>query len=244
MLKGKNILITGSSSGIGAATARLAKQYGANVVLHGKTESEKLVALAEEIDCEYIICDVGNKEEVDREIRKLSEKEIKIHCLANVAGAVAGKHFMDTTEEDWISSYKTNVLGIVYMCQALIPGMQSEKYGRIVNIGSVRAYPQGTLSSRLPYSASKAAVLNITAALAKEYAKDGITVNSISPGGINTEIAKSWDEATLKRNSDVLLGRIGEPNEIAEAICFFLSDKGSYSTGQDFVIDGGYLIGK
>lgn len=244
MLKGKNILITGSSSGIGAATARLAKHYGANVVLHGKTESEKLIALAKEIGCEYIICDVGNKEEVDREIRKLSEKKIKIQCLANIAGAVTGKNFMDTVEEDWISSYKTNVLGIVYMCQALIPVMQSEKYGRIINIGSVRAYPQGTLASRLPYSASKAAVLNITAALAKEYAKDGIAVNSISPGGVNTEIAKSWDESTLKRNSDVLLGRIGEPNEIAEAICFFLSDKASYATGQDFVIDGGYLIGK
>lgn len=244
MLKDKIILITGSSSGIGAATARLAKDYGATPILHGKTESEDLKNLAEELGCEYIFCDVGDKEAVLREIAKLHEKKIQIHCLANIAGAVAPKNFLETTDEEWISSYKTNVLGVVHMCQAVIPQMQSNKYGKIVNIGSVRAYPQGTLSTRLPYSASKAAVVNITAALAKEYAKDGISINSVSPGGINTDIAKTWDAETLKRNSDVLLGRLGEPKEIAEVVCFFLSDKAGYATGQDFLIDGGYTIGK
>ena len=134
--------------------------------------------------------------------------------------------------------------GTVYMCQAVIPSMQSYKYGRIVNIGSIRARPQGALAGNLPYAASKAAILNITAALAREYAKDGIAVNSISPGGVDTDLAKNWNAETRKRNTDVLLGRIAEPKEIAEAICFFLSDKASYATGQDFLIDGGYVIGK
>ena len=245
MLEGKNILITGSSSGIGLATARLAKKYGANVIVHGKEASGELDAITQELGAEKIICDISDGDAVSREIKKLLEKKIQIHCLANVAGAIKNRGpFLETTDEDWISDYKTNVLGIVHMCQSVIPQMQSNKYGRIVNIGSVRAYPQGTLSTRTPYSASKAAVLNLTVALAKEYAKDGISINSISPGGVNTDIAKAWDAATQKRNSDVLLCRIAEPEEIAEAICFFLSDKASYATGQDFVFDGGCLIGK
>jgi 3-oxoacyl-[acyl-carrier protein] reductase len=245
MLSGKNILITGSSKGIGAATARLAKQYGANVIVHGRTDSAELKAIAEELGAEKIICDIGNKEAVFSEIKKLQEKKIQIHGLANVAAEVKNRGpFIDTAEEDWLESYRTNVFGIIAMCQAVLPGMKDAKYGRIVNIGSVRAYPQGTVVTRLPYSSAKAAVLNITAGLAKEYAQYGININSISPGGVNTETAKAWDEATRKRNANVPLERIAEPNEIAEAICFFLSDKASYAVGQDFVFDGGYLIGK
>ncbi len=243
MLKGKTILITGSSSGIGAATARLAKKYGANVILHGKEKSSKLDVLKKELDAEEIICDIRDKKAVLGEIDKLLGKKIQINCLANVAGVVKNRGpFLEATDEEWLSTYEINVLGTVHMCQAVIPNMQSKKYGRIVNISSVRAHPQGTLSTRASYSCSKAAVLNLTVALAKEYAKDGISVNSISPGGVNTEIVKEWDADTLKRNSDVLLGRIAEPNEIAEAICFFLSDRASYATGQDFVFDGGYLV--
>jgi NAD(P)-dependent dehydrogenase (short-subunit alcohol dehydrogenase family) len=179
-----------------------------------------------------------------REVQKLLDKKIVIHCLANIAGAVNPKPFLETTDDDWFFAYKTNVLGTVYMCQAIIPSMQINKYGRIVNIGSIRAYPQGALSSNLPYCVSKAAILNITVALAREYAKDGISVNSVSPGGVDTDLAKTWNDETRRRNSDVLLGRIAEPKEIAEAICFFLSDKATYATGQDFLIDGGYVIGK
>ena len=245
MLEGKTILITGSSRGIGAATARLAKSYGANVIVHGREDSPELNQVAEELGAKKIICDISDREAVFGEVKKLLNKGIKIDCLANVAAAVRARGpFLETNAEDWLSDYKVNVLGIVYMCQALIPHMQANKYGKIVNVASVRAYPQGTLVTRLPYSSSKAAVLNITAALAKEYAKDGITVVSISPGGVNTDLAKIWDEATKKRNSSVPLGRIAEPEEIAEAICFFLSDKSSYATGQDFLFDGGYVIGK
>jgi NAD(P)-dependent dehydrogenase (short-subunit alcohol dehydrogenase family) len=244
MLQGKNILITGSSRGIGLATARLAKSYGANVIVHGKTSSSELDAVARELSAEKIVCDITDKDAVFHEVNKLLEKNIQIHALANVAGAANPMPFLETTEADWSFAYKTNVMGSVYMCQAVIPHMQSHKYGRIVNVGSIRAYPQGALASNLPYSVSKAAILNITSALAREYAKDGISVNSVSPGGVETDLAKTWNEETRKRNSNVLLGRISEPQEIAEAICFFLSDKASYATGQDFLFDGGYVIGK
>lgn len=243
MLKGKTILITGSSRGIGAATARLAKSYGATVILHGKRESEELKQIAHELEAPYIVCDITDRDKVFEAITKIGD-EYTVDVLCNVAGAVKPKGFLESTREDWFFFYETNVLGTVYFCQALIPFMQKQKKGTIINISSVRAYSQGTLSSRLPYSAAKAAIVNITAALAKEFAKDGIRVNSISPGGVNTEIAKTWDEATIKRNSDVLLGRIAEPEEIGEMICFLASDKASYMTGHDYPVDGGYLIGK
>ncbi len=245
MLKGKNVLITGSSKGIGAATARLAKSYGANVIVHGRTDSPELNAVALELGAEKIVFDIGDREAVFMEIKKLQDKKIQIHCLANVAAEVKTRGpFPETSEQDWLESYQTNVMGVVFMCQAVLPSMKENKYGRIVNSGSVRAYPQGTVFTRLPYSSAKAAVLNITAALAKEYAQYGVGINSVSPGGVNTDLAKTWDEVTRKRNSNVPLERIAEPNEIAEAICFFLSDKASYAVGQDFVFDGGYLIGK
>lgn len=243
MLEGKTILITGSSRGIGAATARLAVQYKARVVLHGATESEHLRALAEELQAEYIVCDVGDKAAVESSFHTLTEKGVVIDGLINCAGGVNPKNFLDTTDEDWLYAFRVNVLGTVHMCQAVIPHLLQRNAGRIVNVASIRAYAAGASQFGMPYSAAKAAVLNLTAALAKEYAPH-IAVNSVSPGGVNTEIAQTWNETVRKRNADVLLGRIAEPKEIAEVLLFLVSDRASYITGQDYLVDGGYVVGK
>lgn len=244
MLEGKTILITGSSRGIGAATARLAKKYGASVVVHGKTDSEDLKKITEELGAEKMVCDLTDQKAVFAEVKKILGKVGKIDGLANVAGAVNPKPFLEATEEDWLWSYKTNVLSVVYMSQVLIPHMQKNKKGAVVNVGSVRAYPQGTLALRAPYSSAKASVNNLSVAMAKEYAKDGIRINSVSPGGVNTDISKTWDEETKARNTNVLLKRLGEPEEVAEMICFLLSDRASYMTGNDYLVDGGYLVNR
>ena len=244
MFKDKVILITGAAGGIGGATARMAKTQGATLILHDRVESESLKNLAVELGAEYFSCDICDKKAVEEAVSKLSLKFSKIDALCNIAGALNHKPFLETIDDDWFFAYKVNVLGTVHFCQALIPVMQKNKYGRIVNISSVRGHVEGTRASNLPYSASKAAVINITAALAKEYANDNIFINSISSGSVNnTGITKTWDEATLKRNTSNLLGRLAEPNEIAEMICFLISDKASFITGQDFPVDGGYLIG-
>jgi 3-oxoacyl-[acyl-carrier protein] reductase len=244
MLEGKTILITGSSRGIGAATAKLAKGYGANVIVHGRTESADLDKIAKELGVEKVVFDISDPKATHKALNTLLEKGIKIDGLANVAGIVIRGDVLGMTDEEWINVFKTNVLGTMHTCQILIPHMQANHSGRIVNIGSVRAYPQGTLASRLPYCVSKAAVVNLTVALAKEFAKDGIHINSVSPGGVETDIAKTWDEETRKRNSDVLLKRIGKPVEIGDMICFLLSDKAGYITGQDYLVDGGYLVNR
>ena len=231
---------TGSSSGIGEATARLAKKYDARVILHGKTESEALKNLAKELDCEYIFCDVSEKKAVDAEVQRIFKKVKRIDCLVNCAGIAPRATFLESTDELWLDIFKVNVLGTAHFCQAVIPQMQKNKYGRVVNIASIRAYEN--TSGRPAYSASKAAIVNLTAVLAKEFAPQ-IAVNAVAPGYTDTPLAKkTWDEEVWKKVESALLGRIAQPREIAEAILFLASDKASFITGQTIIVDGGYSI--
>lgn len=239
MLKDKIILITGSSSGIGAATARLAKEYGATLILHGKTDSEDLKKLAKELDCEYIFCDVSDKVAVDKAVADILSKVKKIDILVNSAGIAPRATFLETTDEFWLEVFKVNVLGTSHFCQVVIPQMKENGYGRIVNIASVRAYTW--MTARPAYSASKAAIVNLTAVLAKEFAPN-IAVNAVAPGYTETPIASNWDEKVWKDVNTALLGRIGQPKEIAEAILFLASDKASFITGQTILVDGGISV--
>ena len=240
MLKDKIILITGSSSGIGLATARLAKEYGANIIVHGKTDSPELDAIAKELNAEKIICDVADKDAVQSEINRILEKVKKIDILVNSAGIAPAKSFLESTDELWLDVFKVNVLGTTHFCQTVIPQMQKNKYGRIVNIASIRGF-NGTAGSTV-YSASKAAIVNITATMAKQFAPD-IAVNAIAPGFTNTPMSKTWtDSGLMALAKSALAGRIAEPKEIAEAILFLASDKASFITGQTILVDGGYSI--
>jgi len=117
--------------------------------------------------------------------------------------------------------------------------MQKKGAGRIVNIASIRGY--GITSSRAAYSTSKAAIMNLTCTLAKEYAPT-IAVNAVSPGFTRTDMAKTWSEAVWNQVKTSLLNRVAEPEEIAEAICFLASEKASCITGQSLLVDGGYSI--
>ncbi len=239
MLKDKIILITGSSSGIGAATARLAKEYGAIPILHGKTKSEELKSLAKELNCEYIFCDVANKEAVESTVAKVLQKIKRIDILVNSAGIAIGRGLLELTDEVWLEVLRVNVLGTAHFCQSVIPQMQKNKYGRIVNIASIRGFPVG--SSSVAYSASKAAIVNMTASLAKQFAPD-IAINAVAPGFTQTKMAETWGDRIWAQVKSALLGRTAQPKEIAEAILFLASDKASFITGQTIIVDGGYSI--
>lgn len=239
-LKDKIILITGSSSGIGMATAKLAKKYGAIPILHGRTEKEELKNLAKELNCEYIFCDVGDQKAVQSEVQRILEKVGKINILVNSAGISPIQEFLDSTDEFWIDMFKTNVLGTTHFCQAVIPNMQKNNYGRIVNIASIRGYT-GTCGNPA-YSVSKSAIINLTASLAKQFAPN-IFVNAIAPGFTDTPMSKTrTDKKFLEKAESCLLGRVAQPEEIAEAILFLASDKASFITGQTILVDGGYSI--
>ena len=233
------VLITGSARGIGAATARLAKERGAEVILHGKSESEHLMALAKDLGCQYIICDVADESSTKSAVDAIALKVKKIDVLVNCAGVTNSKPFAELTDEDWMDAYKVNVLGTVHVCKAVLPYMQAAKTGRVVNISSIRGY--GITSGRAAYSAAKAAIINLTATLAKEYAPD-ILVNAVAPGFTETDMAKTWPERVWVQVKSALLGRIAQPKEIAEAILFLASTQNTFITGQTLLVDGGYSL--
>jgi len=238
-LSGKTILITGASGGIGSATARLAKQYGANVVVHGRTDSEKLQSIAAELQAMKISCDVTDKAEIEKAVSNAMKDVGQIDALINCAGIAPSIPFVDITKENWDEVFRVNVLGTIYFCQAVIPHMQQRHSGRIVNIASIRGH--ANLASSSVYSASKAAIVNLTATMAKQLAPD-IAVNAVSPGFTNTEMKKVWDEKVWTQVKSNLLERAAEPEEIAEAILFLASDRATFITGQTILVDGGYSI--
>lgn len=217
MLEGKTILITGSSRGIGAATARLAVGYGAKVILHGRSESEELKDLANKLEADYIVCDVVNSQAVLKEAARMIKKLGKIDGLVNSAGISKPKPFLETEDSDWQEIFNVNLLGTVHFCQAVIPHMLKRKYGRIVNVASMRGHLVNIYSKNLTYSTSKAAVINLTVGLAKEYMPD-IAVNAVSPGLTETEMSKTWNEVLKTEAKNYPLGRPATPEEIAEVV--------------------------
>jgi 3-oxoacyl-[acyl-carrier protein] reductase len=236
MLKGKTVLITGSSRGIGKATATLAKKYGAKVILHGKTDSKDLRTLAKKLKSPYIFCDVSDEVEVKRIIKDFK----KIDILINNAGISISKPFLELQEDDWMKTFKTNVMGVVNFSKAAVPIMLKHKYGRIINVSSIKGLPQ--TAGRTAFASSKAALITLTASMAKEF-KPYITVNCVAPGFTETEqTKKDWTERIYQQIKEVPIGRPAKPEEIAEVILFAASDKAGYINGQTIIVDGGYSI--
>ncbi|MBI2334656.1 SDR family oxidoreductase [Candidatus Daviesbacteria bacterium] len=238
MLEGKIILITGSSRGIGAATAKLAVGYGAKVILHGRSKSKELTDLADQLGADYIVCDVEDKKAVQKEVERMIKKLGKIDGLVNSAGISKPKPFLETADSDWLEIFNVNLLGTVHFCQAVIPYMLKRKYGRIVNVASMRGHLVNIYSKNLTYSTSKAAVINLTVGLAKEYMPD-IAVNAVSPGLTETEMSKTWNEALRTEAKNYPLGRPATPEEIAEVVLFLISDRASFINGQAVMVDSG-----
>ena len=242
----RTILITGSSRGIGAAIARLAHSQGYKVVLHGKTDSEELAEIHSELEGSIkTFFDVADKEAVKDELANVIEEVGNIDVLVNNAGVRLNpmKGIEDLNDEAAILEYKTNVLGALNCIKAVLPGMIEKEKGSIVNIASIKGQFNLATTSSLTFSATKSGVISITKALAKTYAEKGIRVNSVSPGYVETDQVNDWDEDTFQRIKDgTLLGRMAKPEEIAEVVMFLASDKASYITGADILVDGGYSL--
>jgi len=233
----KKIFITGSSRGIGAAIARLAKDKGYDVLLHGKTSSSSLKSLAKELNSKYVTFDVSKEEEVSSSLLEID----CIDVLINSAGVNISKSFENLTNKDWRTIYDINVFGLANVTRYVVPIMKRSKYvGKIVNIASIK----GLYSSagRVAYASSKAAVINLTTGLAKELAPN-ILVNAVAPGFITTEMTEStWSDRIKKQVDSILLKRMANPKEIAEVVLFLSSEESKYITGQTINVDGGFSI--
>lgn len=241
MIENKTILVTGSSRGIGEATARLAKFYGANVILHATPDSEyRLKELASELKASYITCDVKDERAVQQAVKKTHGIDILVNN-AGINPPELSKTFMDLTTSDWETMLRTNLLGPNYFSQAVVPNMIRKKHGSIVNIASYKGL--GHVAAKPVYSTTKAALMALTPRMAEELIEYGIRVNSIAPGFVDTDMTSaSITEKVQKQIDSIPMKRKAKPEEIAEAILFLASDKASYITGQTLVVDGGISI--
>lgn len=240
------VLITGASRGIGRAAAILFAQNGFNVsVNYCKSEAEastlvnKLTGYG--IKAAAYCADVADKNAVNEMFRRAEAELGKISVLVNNAGIAEQSLFTDISEEMWDRMFSVNVKGAYNCTQAVLPSMIHEKYGRIVNVSSM--WGIAGASCEVHYSASKAALIGFTKALAKEVGLSGITVNCIAPGVIGTDMNAALSVETINSlKNDTPLNRIGTPEDAAEAILFLVSDKASFITGQTLSVDGGFTL--
>ncbi|MDO4535221.1 MAG: SDR family NAD(P)-dependent oxidoreductase [Clostridium perfringens] len=251
-LKGKIVIITGASGGLGKDAAIAYGKVGANVALLAR-RVEKIEALAKEIrgfgvEALAIKCDVSNEEEVKSAVETVVSKFGKIDILLNNAG-IAVKGGVDTlSEEDWNKSMDTNVKGIYLMSKYTIPIMKKNSYGKIVNISSINALvaDKSDIFIRHSYNASKAAVLGLTKGMAASYMQFGITVNAVCPGLFESEMTENTlfksKEFLDKYNIQCPASRPAKKGELNGTILYFSSDASSYVTGQYIVVDGGLSI--
>ena len=184
--------------------------------------------------------DITSKESVDAMVKTVLDTFGRIDVLVNNAGISQKVTVEDMTLDDMKRIFNVNMFGLFLCSQAVLEPMKKQKYGRIVNLSSVSGKRGGGIFGGAHYSASKAGVLGFSKNLAREVAADGITVNSVCPGLINTEIWKSLPkEQADKIIADIPAGRPGEPQEVADTICFLASKEASYITGEDIDINGG-----
>lgn len=245
-LKSKTILITGSSRGIGKAIAKYAYDKGYKVIVHGRNDSDELNKTHQELKGSIkTFFDVSDKAEVQEKIAELLAEAESIDGLVNNAGIARNflKDISEVDDEKALDEYRTNVLGAIHVTQAVLPSMVKNKSGSIVNITSIKSFPELATMSTFTFAASKSALKSITKSLAKTYASFGIRVNAVAPGYIETDQVKDWNEQTFKRiNEGTLLERIGQATEIAPIVVFLLSDESSYITGTEVLADGGYML--
>jgi 3-oxoacyl-[acyl-carrier protein] reductase len=241
-LNGKKVLVTGASGGIGKAIAMELSSSGADLCLTGRNKSE-LENLQKIIggNCQVIISDLSNSEGINNLADQAQEIMGQIDILVNNAGITKDNLFMRMSEDDWNEVININLNSIFKLTKQLIKGMIKRRYGRIINITSVIGVAGGAGQSN--YSASKAGIIAMSKSLAQEVGSRSVTVNSIAPGFIETNMtAELSDDRKGNILKSISLGRLGKPDDIAGAVCFLASDKASYITGQTIHINGGMLM--
>ena len=249
-LQEKIAIVTGAGSGIGQATARLFAQEGAHLVLND-INRERLDRVVAEVGKEQSRGVVGDVSQ-EGVTRRLAQEAVtafgRIDILVNNAGIHVTKDITEMTEAEWDHLMDTNLKSMFLCCKHVIPHMVQHKKGAIVNLASVSSFIGQELEgvSTFAYNITKAGALQLTKSLATRYAADGIRVNCVCPGAIETNIitrATPEETAALWRAFVPVhpMGRNGQPQEVAQAILFLASDEASFVTGCPLLVDGGWL---
>jgi NAD(P)-dependent dehydrogenase (short-subunit alcohol dehydrogenase family) len=265
ILRGKRALVTGSSAGIGAAIARVLAAEGVRVAVHGRNAA-RCEAVAGEIRtaggeaCVVLgdlADDAGAQAVADATLQALGGVDILVNNAGGNESVQSGNPgWFEVTAQDWVAAYQQNTVAAVRLCQRLAPGMQQRGWGRIIQIASASAIQPIPFIPN--YQAAKAAMLNLSASLARALAHSGITVNTISPGTVRTPAVDTWlasvaqqmqwegdDEAIERRLTRELIPlcvpRIGRPEDIGHAAAFLASPLAGYITGANLRVDGGQI---
>ena len=235
MMEQKVVLITGGSRGIGAATARRFAAGGCKVVINYHRSQAQAEALAAEIGGWAVQADVADPVQVGRMVDNVLDKYCQLDILICNAGIAQQKLFGDLTDDDWRRMFAVNVDGVFHAVRAALPHFIHRKAGRIVTVSSM--WGQVGASCETVYSMSKAGVIGFTRALAQELAPEGIAVNCVAPGIIDTRMNACFDRAELE--AEVPMGRLGTPREVAEAVLYLAESP--YVTGQVLGVNGGIV---
>ena len=248
-LCGKIALVTGSSRGIGKAIATRLAEAGAEVILHGRSESGALKATAEEIiakggKAHTVFADTSSIEQIDAMFAKIKADFGHLDIMVNNAAIVLRAPFLEISVEDWDRTMTTNSRGYFYCGQSAAKLMlDNENGGRIINISSISQFEAAT--GRCHYCASKGAIGMLTKGMALELAEKNITVNAVLPGSIHTDFnddVLSDKEFYAKCVAGIPLGRLGKADDIAGAVVMLASEEASYISGAEIVIDGAKTV--
>ena len=253
-LKGRCALVTGGSMGIGKAAALALAAEGCRVAI-GARGKEALAQAAEEIgrraqgEVLAVQADCTKPAEIRRMVGEVLERFGRIDILVNSIGSAKSGHFLRLTEDEWRDSLELKLFGIVHCCREVVPHMQRQRWGRIVNLIGHRGRQPETQA--MPAGVANAGLINFTKALADEFVRDGILVNGVSPCPMETRrldymvkakasmMGISEEAAREEFLRDIPIGRFAQPHEIAPLIAFLASERNTYISGTTISIDGG-----
>jgi 3-oxoacyl-[acyl-carrier protein] reductase len=245
-LVNKVAIVTGAGRGIGKAIAIALAREGANIIAIDVDiqTAEKVAKEIKSLDRQALAIqvDVSDSKEVNRMVQSVLKKFKRVDILVNNAAIIKRGSIEDLTEEDWDRVMDVNLKGAFNCMKAVVGTMKKQRYGKIVNISSI-AGKIGDLASAPCYGASKAGMTCLAKSLARELASYNINVNVVAPHAIETDMSKEWSEEKRKSIiADIPLGRLGEPEDVAEAVVFLVSDKAKFITGEVLDVNGGCLM--
>ncbi len=243
-MKNKKVaIVTGGGRGIGKGISLGLGEdgIGVAVVYHSRPEdAQNVVAelVANGVKAHFYKADVAIKAQVQEMVQKVIDDFGRVDILVNNAGIATQSKTVDLSEEDWNLVMDANVKGTFFCCQETIPIMQAQKKGRIVNFSSIAGQTGGAIGPH--YAAAKAGLIGLTRFMARELGPDGITVNAIAPSGIPTDLLSDMG---FNPNPNRPVGRVGNLDDCAAAVRYFVSDAASYVTGQLLAVNGGVFMG-
>lgn len=245
-LEGKSAIVTGGSIGIGTAIALKLAEYGANVAINyrkHKEEAEEVIKKVQAMGRKGLVvqADISNFEDAQKMVSNVISKFGKLDILVNNAGVNWDGVIWKMTEEQWDNVININLKGYFNYTRAVSPVFREQSSGKIVNVTSINGL-RGKFG-QANYSASKAGIIGLTKTVARELGKYSVNVNAVAPGLIETDMMKNADESVRAQAiSDIVLGRIGQPEEVANVVAFLCTDLARHITGEVIKVDGGQYI--